>query len=240
MSEYISPVKAQLNLHSYFPKIFTKWENYSALETGWTTWGFWQIHIYADVFFKTRAGPPKQVHMGPLSLQEKEWSSSPGSHIWESVALCGFRSEEGTSKFSSRDAESGEKHYPYNKKNAKQIAKQWYFMNPSENWGQPTTPNLERHRCIQGERVCLLGAYTAGFFLFCFVLFFGFLFCFGEVFGFFVFLCFFFLFRVTPTAYGCSQARCLNRAMASSHSHSNAGCKPRLRPTPQLTATPDT
>lgn len=28
-----APVKAQLDLHSHFPKLFPKWENYSALET---------------------------------------------------------------------------------------------------------------------------------------------------------------------------------------------------------------
>ena len=44
-----------------------------------------------------------------------------------------------------------------------------------------------------------------------------------------------------PAAYGGSQARGLIRAIATSlhQSHSNAGSEPRLRPTPQLTATPD-
>ena len=42
-------------------------------------------------------------------------------------------------------------------------------------------------------------------------------------------------------AYGISQARSLIGAVASGlhHSYSNAGSKPRLRPTPQLTATPN-
>ena len=44
-----------------------------------------------------------------------------------------------------------------------------------------------------------------------------------------------------PAAYGGSQARGLIRAVAASlcQSHSNVGSKPRLQPTPQLTATPD-
>ena len=54
-------------------------------------------------------------------------------------------------------------------------------------------------------------------------------------------LLFFFLFRATPApaAYGGSQVRCQIGAIAASlcHSHSNAGSKPHLRPTPQLTAT---
>ena len=47
--------------------------------------------------------------------------------------------------------------------------------------------------------------------------------------------------RAAPTAYGGSQARSLNGAIAADlhHSHSNSGSKPHLRPTPQLTATPD-
>ena len=42
-------------------------------------------------------------------------------------------------------------------------------------------------------------------------------------------------------AYGGSQARGQTRAVAAGlhHSHSNMGSKPRLRPTAQLTATPD-
>ena len=45
----------------------------------------------------------------------------------------------------------------------------------------------------------------------------------------------------TPAAYGGSQARGLIGAVAASlrQSHSNAGSKPCLQPTPQLTATPD-
>ena len=50
---------------------------------------------------------------------------------------------------------------------------------------------------------------------------------------------FFLPFRATTVAHGSSQARGLIRAAAASlhHSHSNAGSKLRLRPTPQLTAT---
>ena len=58
----------------------------------------------------------------------------------------------------------------------------------------------------------------------------------------FLFLLFFYcLFRATPWEYGGSQAKGRIRAIATglSHSHSNAGSKPRLQPTPQLTATPD-
>ena len=52
---------------------------------------------------------------------------------------------------------------------------------------------------------------------------------------------FFLLFRAVPAAYGGSQARGLIGAPASGlhHSHSNARSQPCLRPTPQLTATPD-
>ena len=52
---------------------------------------------------------------------------------------------------------------------------------------------------------------------------------------------FVFLFRAAPVAYGCSQARGPIGTVASGlcHSHSNLGSMPRLRPTPQLTATPD-
>ena len=51
----------------------------------------------------------------------------------------------------------------------------------------------------------------------------------------------FVLFRAASTAYGDSQARGRIRAVAARlhHSHSNIRSKPRLRPTPQLTATPD-
>ena len=54
-------------------------------------------------------------------------------------------------------------------------------------------------------------------------------------------LCFFFFFRTAPAAYGSSQARSQIGAVAAGlhHSHSNAGSKPHLRPTPQLTAMPD-
>jgi len=60
-------------------------------------------------------------------------------------------------------------------------------------------------------------------------------------------LSFFFFFnlfdfsRAAPTAYGGSQARGLIGAVADSlhQSHSNAGSKLHLRPTPQLTAMPD-
>ena len=58
----------------------------------------------------------------------------------------------------------------------------------------------------------------------------------GETFFFF-----FLLFRAIPTAYGNSQARGQIGAAPASlhHSHSNAGSKPRLQTTPQLTATPN-
>ena len=57
-----------------------------------------------------------------------------------------------------------------------------------------------------------------------------------------LFLFFFFcLFRATPTANGGSQAKGQIGAVAASlpHSHSNAGSKLNLRPTPQLKATSD-
>ena len=52
---------------------------------------------------------------------------------------------------------------------------------------------------------------------------------------------YFLLFRAAPEAYGSSQARGLIRAMAAGlhYSHSKLGSEPRLRPTPQLMATPD-
>ena len=56
------------------------------------------------------------------------------------------------------------------------------------------------------------------------------------------FLFFFFgLFRAPPVAYGGSQGRGQIGAVAIGlhHSHSNAGFKPHLQPTPQLTATLD-
>ena len=56
-----------------------------------------------------------------------------------------------------------------------------------------------------------------------------------------IFFCLFCPFRVTPAANGGSQARGLIGAAAAGlrQSHSNAGFKPRLQLTPQLTATPD-
>ena len=50
-----------------------------------------------------------------------------------------------------------------------------------------------------------------------------------------------FVFRATPVAYGDSQARGPIGAVAPGlhHSHSNTGSELCLRPTPQLTATPD-
>ena len=47
--------------------------------------------------------------------------------------------------------------------------------------------------------------------------------------------------RASPAAYGGSQIRGLIGAIATGlrQSHSNAGSKPRLQPTPQLTAKPD-
>ena len=49
---------------------------------------------------------------------------------------------------------------------------------------------------------------------------------------------FFCLFRAAPTAHGGSQARGRIRAVAAGlrHSHSNAGPKPSLQPTPQFRA----
>ena len=60
-------------------------------------------------------------------------------------------------------------------------------------------------------------------------------------FWFFGFHLFAFFSRTTPVAYGGSQAWCLIEAAAASphQSHSNAGSELRLRPTPQLTAMPD-
>ena len=54
----------------------------------------------------------------------------------------------------------------------------------------------------------------------------------------FFFFCLFVFSRATPTAYGGSQARGLIGAVAAGlhQSHSNAGSKLRLQPTPQLTA----
>ena len=52
---------------------------------------------------------------------------------------------------------------------------------------------------------------------------------------------FFFFFRAALMAYGGSQARGQMGATAAGlhHSHSNGGSQPNLRPTPQLTAMPD-
>ena len=56
-----------------------------------------------------------------------------------------------------------------------------------------------------------------------------------------IILVFFLSFRATPTAYGGSQARGpIGTVAAGLHqSHSNAGSKLHLRPTPQLTTMPD-
>ena len=58
---------------------------------------------------------------------------------------------------------------------------------------------------------------------------------------FFLSFCLSVFFRAAPVAYGGSQARGGIGAVATGihHSHSNAGSKPGLKPTPQLTATPD-
>ena len=50
---------------------------------------------------------------------------------------------------------------------------------------------------------------------------------------------FFFLFRATPSAYGSSQARGQNEAVAAGHSHSNARSEQCLWPTPQVMAMSD-
>ena len=59
--------------------------------------------------------------------------------------------------------------------------------------------------------------------------------------GFLLSLLLFVCFRAPPAAHGGSQARGQIGAAPASlcQSHSNAGSEPRLRPTPQLTATPD-
>ena len=56
-----------------------------------------------------------------------------------------------------------------------------------------------------------------------------------------IFFFVFCLFGAAPTAYRASQAWGRIRAAAAGlhHSHSNAGSKPSLQPTPQLTAMPD-
>ena len=55
------------------------------------------------------------------------------------------------------------------------------------------------------------------------------------------FLVFFFLFRAAPAAYGGSQARGVESAVAAGlwHSHSNLGSEPRMRPMPQRMEMPD-
>ena len=62
-----------------------------------------------------------------------------------------------------------------------------------------------------------------------------------SVFFFFLSFFFFVFSGAAPTAYGGSLARGLIGAAATRlrQSHSNSGSEPRLRPTPQLTATPD-
>ena len=72
------------------------------------------------------------------------------------------------------------------------------------------------------------------------------LFLFFFLFFFFVFLSFVVVIVVaiswaTPAAYGGSQSKDLIRAVAAGlhRSHSNTGSEPRLRPTPQLRAMPD-
>ena len=58
---------------------------------------------------------------------------------------------------------------------------------------------------------------------------------------FYFIFCLFAFSRVSPSAYGGSQARSRIGAVAAGlrQSHSNTGSKPRLQPTPQFTATPD-
>ena len=62
-----------------------------------------------------------------------------------------------------------------------------------------------------------------------------------TTFFFFFFFVSFAFSRAAPAAHGGSQAGGPIEAVAAglSQSHSNAGSEPRLRPTPQLTATPD-
>ena len=54
---------------------------------------------------------------------------------------------------------------------------------------------------------------------------------------FFIFI--FLLFRATPVAYGCSQARGLIRVIAAGLRHSNIRSELHLQPIPQRSATPD-
>ena len=62
-----------------------------------------------------------------------------------------------------------------------------------------------------------------------------------SIFFFFFFFWYFVFSRATPAAYVGSQARGLIGAVAAGlcQSHSNSGYELCLRPTPQLTATPD-
>ena len=62
-----------------------------------------------------------------------------------------------------------------------------------------------------------------------------------KLYFFFVCFCLFAISWAAPTAYGVSHARGQIRAVAAGlhQSHSNAGSKPSLQPTPQLTAMPD-
>ena len=56
-----------------------------------------------------------------------------------------------------------------------------------------------------------------------------------------IYVCLFAIYWAAPMVYGGSQARGRIGAVAAGlgQSHSNAGSKPRLQPTPQLMATPD-
>ena len=65
--------------------------------------------------------------------------------------------------------------------------------------------------------------------------------CSNSIYGQFFVVVVFCCFRAIPTAYGGSQARGLTRPIAAGlhQSHSNARSEPCLRPTPQLTPTPD-
>ena len=62
-----------------------------------------------------------------------------------------------------------------------------------------------------------------------------------QILSFYSLFLFFVFSGATPAAYGGSQARGPIRAIAAGlhQSHSNSGSEPHLRPTPQLTATPD-
>ena len=65
--------------------------------------------------------------------------------------------------------------------------------------------------------------------------------CLQDFFLFFFFFLVFCLFRPIPVAYGGSQARDRNGAIAAGlhHSHSHLESKPHLQPTPELTEMPD-